>query len=252
MAHFGYLHSIRIFFRYGNSSLSSWWLEHIALALCVRPLITLYLQARLWWLSHCRYKSVQMGFLYILLVRIPFLCGVISVFRNGMESSGLFSSTGNMVGGSTELMCCKNSSLFDCCCMTKVSYTYGFQILEGFTAVVMDMCSIDPICKLATIGLTGAAPIVCLKIDHGTRTRCCINRILAALWCCWLTWLSHYSHLHIAKILDHLNSYMHLHIKKREDYYYFQWQRSPIIFIWCKRFDHTKLYKKFKYTEAPG
>ena len=58
-------------------------------------------------------KSVWVGFLYILVVRVPSVCGVNSVSRNGMEPSGLFSSTVNMMKGSTELMCCKNSSLFD-------------------------------------------------------------------------------------------------------------------------------------------
>ena len=46
-----------------SSVLSSSELEHTALALCVRVLITLNLQARLWWLSHWRYKSVCVGFL---------------------------------------------------------------------------------------------------------------------------------------------------------------------------------------------
>ena len=31
-------------------------MEHTALALCVRVLITLYLHVRFWWLSHCWYK----------------------------------------------------------------------------------------------------------------------------------------------------------------------------------------------------
>ena len=50
--------------------------------------------------------------------------------------------------------------------MTKVSSTYRFHILGGFTAVVMALCSNDSINKLATIGLTGdpmAAPFVCSK-----------------------------------------------------------------------------------------
>ena len=46
-----------------SSFLSSSELEHTALALCLKVLITLYLQARFWWLPHWRYKSVWVGFL---------------------------------------------------------------------------------------------------------------------------------------------------------------------------------------------
>ena len=51
MAHFGYLQCCRTSSRCFNSSSSSLELEHTALPQCVRVLITLYLQARLWWLS---------------------------------------------------------------------------------------------------------------------------------------------------------------------------------------------------------
>ena len=51
--------------------------------------------------------------------------------------------------------------------MTKVSSTYLFHNLGGFTADVMALCSKDSIYKLATMGLTGdpmAAPLVCSKL----------------------------------------------------------------------------------------
>ena len=118
VAHFGYLHFIKTSWRCCSSLFSSWGLEHIALALCVRVLITLYLQARLWWLSHWRYKSVWVGFLYTLGFWVLSIFGVINLSGNGMEPSGLVSSVVNMMERSTELMCCKNSSLYDCCCMT--------------------------------------------------------------------------------------------------------------------------------------
>ena len=72
IAHFGYLHWCRTSCRCCNSSLSSLELEHTALALCVRMLLTLYLQARLWWLFCWRYKSARHG-------RDVFLC----VFEGG-------------------------------------------------------------------------------------------------------------------------------------------------------------------------
>ena len=81
-AHFGYLYLERTSWRCFSSLSSSLEFEHTALALCVRVLITLYLQARLWWLSHWRYKSVWVGFLYILVVRVPSSCGVTSVFND--------------------------------------------------------------------------------------------------------------------------------------------------------------------------
>ena len=64
IADLGYLHLIRTSCRWCNSSVCSWGVEHTALALCVRVLTTLYLNAMLWWLSHCKYKSVCVGFLY--------------------------------------------------------------------------------------------------------------------------------------------------------------------------------------------
>ena len=71
MAQLGYLHCVGTSSRCFNSSFSSWELEQTAFALCVRVLIALYLQARLWWLSLCRYWSVWMGFLYTLVVNVP-------------------------------------------------------------------------------------------------------------------------------------------------------------------------------------
>ena len=53
-----------------------------------------------------------------------------------MEPSCLAYSVVNWMDGSTELMCCLNSSLCDCCRMTKVSSTYLFHNLRGFTADV--------------------------------------------------------------------------------------------------------------------
>ena len=92
------------------------------------------------------------------------LLGATSVSSNGMGASGLASSAVNMMEGPTQLMCCENSSLCDCCCMTKVSSKYLVHIKGGFTAFVMALCSNDSIYKLATMGLTGdpmAAPLVC-------------------------------------------------------------------------------------------
>ena len=73
-------------------------------ALCDRVLITLYLAAILWLLSHGRYRSVCVGFLYTPIVKVPSACGLMVVSRKGMEPSSLASSTVNWMEGSTVLM----------------------------------------------------------------------------------------------------------------------------------------------------
>ena len=97
-AHLGYLHCVRASSRCFNSSFSSGELEQTALALCVRVLITLYLQARLWWLSHCRYWSVWVGFLYTLVVSVPSSWGVTKMSKKGMEPFLILFLCGKLYG----------------------------------------------------------------------------------------------------------------------------------------------------------
>ena len=54
-AHLGYLHLVRAFLQGYISLLRSSGLVQRVLALWVRVLITVYLAARLWQLSHCKY-----------------------------------------------------------------------------------------------------------------------------------------------------------------------------------------------------
>ena len=63
-AHFGYLHWVSAFLRWSISLLSSSGLLHTVLALWVRVLVTLNFAERWWWLSHCKYWSKWIGFLY--------------------------------------------------------------------------------------------------------------------------------------------------------------------------------------------
>ena len=63
-AHTGYVHLSSACLRWPSSSLSYWLLEQIDFGLCLRVLMTLNLAARWWWLSHCKYKSVCVDFLY--------------------------------------------------------------------------------------------------------------------------------------------------------------------------------------------
>ena len=75
--------------------------EHKVLALCVRVLITLYLEAKLWLLSHWRYWVVWVGFLYTFVVKVPSALDVIKRSKNGMEPSGPASSMVNLMDVST-------------------------------------------------------------------------------------------------------------------------------------------------------
>ena len=79
-------------------------------ALCERVLITLYLAAMLWLLSHGRYRLVCVGFLYTPMVKVPSASGLMMVSRKDMEPSSLASSTVNLMDGSTEFKCRRNSS----------------------------------------------------------------------------------------------------------------------------------------------
>ena len=58
--------------------------------------ITLNLAERLWWLSHCRYWSLWVSFLYTVMDRPPFSSCLTIVSKKGMESSSLLSSTVNL------------------------------------------------------------------------------------------------------------------------------------------------------------
>ena len=123
IAHLGYLQHLRTSSKCSNSLLISSGVEHKVLVICVRVLITLYLDAKLWLLSHCRYWSVWVGFLYTFLVKVPSTLGVTKISKNGMEPSGPASSIVNLMDVSTVLICWKNSSLCDLFWITKVSST---------------------------------------------------------------------------------------------------------------------------------
>ena len=129
MAHLGYLYCFRTSSRCFNSSFSSWELEHTALALCVKVLITLYLQARLWWLTIL--SLFFCGELYDWVHRVYVLQELISLvlFQNDKG----------------------------------VTHKH-FPPSGGFTAVVRALSSKTSIYQLVTIGLTGdpiAAPWFC-------------------------------------------------------------------------------------------
>ena len=132
IVHLGYLQPLRTSSTCFNSLLMNSGVEHKVLALCVRVLITLYLEAKLWSLSHWRYWSVWVGFLYTFVVKVPSTLGVRSL-RSKMGWNHLVQllpwwtwwtcPLGWYVG--------RISSLCDSCWITKVSSTYLFHILGG-------------------------------------------------------------------------------------------------------------------------
>ena len=123
IAYLGYLHLSSTSSRCCNSSSSSLGLEQTALVLWVRVLITFYLATKFWWLSHWRYYSVCVGFLYTSVNQVLFVSGVIIVSRKGFEPVGLVSTAVNWMEGAAALMWCKSYSLLICCCTTEISST---------------------------------------------------------------------------------------------------------------------------------
>ena len=145
-AHLGYLHWVRAFLRCSFSCLSNSGLLHTVLALWERVLITLNLAERLWWLSHCRYWSVWVGFLYTVMDRPPFSSGFTIVSEKGMEPSSLLSSTVNFMAGSTLLMCWRKSCLLTSLWMTKLSSTNLCQNLGG-GGQCLGLFALSTLCK---------------------------------------------------------------------------------------------------------
>ena len=122
---------LRLLLRWSSSSFSRWWLEQTVLALCFKVLITLNFADRWWWLFHCKYRFVCVGFLYTDVSREPSGCGITIVSRKGMDPSVLPSSVVKLICGSTLLMCSRKLCFFVASMTTKVSSIYLFQIHGG-------------------------------------------------------------------------------------------------------------------------
>ena len=69
--------------------------------LCESTLITLCLAERWWWLSHCKYWSVCVGFLYTVIDSLPSVSGFTVVSQKEMAPSSLLFSTVNSMAWST-------------------------------------------------------------------------------------------------------------------------------------------------------
>ena len=78
-------------------------------ALWYRVPATLYLDGIVWWLSHCRYKSVWVIFLNTDVFRLPSSSGVTGMSRKGIDPSSLTSSQVNLILGCIEFRCCRKA-----------------------------------------------------------------------------------------------------------------------------------------------
>ena len=126
-AHAGYLHFVRALFRWSSSCFNSWGLEQMVFTLWYRVPITLNSDGNVWQLSYCRYRSVCMGFLYTVVLRLPSSFGITNILRKGMDPSSLCSSLVNWICWSMELMWSKKALLCDDLMMVNVSSTYLFK-----------------------------------------------------------------------------------------------------------------------------
>ena len=105
-AHLGYLQWVSAFLRWSISCWRRSGLLQTVWVLSVRVLTTLYLAVRRWWLSHCKYWSVCVGFLYTVIDILPPVSGFTMVSKKEMALSSWLSSTVNCMARSTLLMCC--------------------------------------------------------------------------------------------------------------------------------------------------
>ena len=150
-AHLGYFHSTLL--RWVYSLWRSSGLLHTVWTLWEGVWITLNLAERWWWLSHCRYWSVWVGFLYTVIDSFPSASGLTMVSKKAMGPASLLFFTVNWMARSTLLMCCRKSCLWIALWMTNVSSTYLHQNL-GVGVVLRAFCTKYSIYRLATIGLT--------------------------------------------------------------------------------------------------
>ena len=107
-ANAGYLHFVSALYRCSSSCCNNWGVEQMVWVLWWRVPITQYLDGIVWWLSHCKYKSVWVCFLYTVALRLPSSFGVISMSKNGVEPSSVESLLVNWMYWPIELMWSKN------------------------------------------------------------------------------------------------------------------------------------------------
>ena len=112
-------------------------------ALWYRVPVTLYLDGIVWWMSHCRYKSVCVVFLNTDVFRLPSSSGVTRMSRKGKDPSSLTSSQVDLILGCIEFRCCRKLSLLFLLIIVNVSSTNLFHRVGGIVDVLMAWTSIS-------------------------------------------------------------------------------------------------------------
>ena len=147
-------------------------------------MITLNLAERLWWLSHCRYWSVWVVFLYTVMDRPPFSSGFTIVSQKGMEPSSLLSSTVNFMAGSALLMCWRKPCLLTSLWITKVSSTYLHQHIWGGVQC-LGLFALSTPCKglllWDLLGNPWLHPQPVQRTGLGRRNRCFQTKIMSSI-----------------------------------------------------------------------
>ena len=155
-------------------------------ALWYRVPATLYLDGIVWWLSHCRYKSVWVVFLNTDVFRLPSSSWVTRMSRKGIDTSSLTSSQVNLILGCIELRCCRKLSLLLFLMIVNVSSTNLFHRVGGVVDVLMAWTSISSMNRFSTSGLIGepiAAPLSAHNTSLEMKNRCFSGKILEDRWC---------------------------------------------------------------------
>ena len=83
-AHLGYLQLVSAFLGHSISFWKHSGLLQTVLALWEKLLMTLYLAARWWWLSHCKYWSLCVGFLYTVIDSLQSVSGFTVVSKKAI------------------------------------------------------------------------------------------------------------------------------------------------------------------------
>ena len=128
-AHTGYLHLKMVVWR--CSCCRHYWLQHTALTAWLSVLTTLYFAEIVWCLSHCRCWSLWIGFLYTVVARVPWGCGVTGVSRKGMEPSAPVSSTVNL------------NAMMNCCVLKELILVCWFYYHKVFHRLGGGWCAED-------------------------------------------------------------------------------------------------------------
>ena len=111
--------------------------------------------------------------------------------KKGMKPSCFCSCVVNCMAGSTEFMCCRNSSFLSCFKMTNVSSTNLFHHLGG-SLVLIGLCpEKSPYINWPAQGsqeIPWLAPGFAHNIGLGTGNKYCTSKTLASPGCFGWTW----------------------------------------------------------------